>query len=94
MMKIYFKVVNDSENIGNHQYMLSNSLNPFDLDLNSSSLKLELENQEILIFSIEIERTSAIEDIYFHILNDGLDAALQGRYGNNILIQMSYRDIF
>jgi|LSQX01.2.fsa_nt_gb hypothetical protein len=94
MLKIYFKVVNVSENIGNHQFMLSNSNNPFDLDLNSSSLKLELENQEILIFSIEIERTSAIEDIYFHILNDGLDAALQGRYGNNILIQMSYRDIF
>ena len=53
-----------------------------------------MEYKEIAIFSLEINRSQLNEEFYFHILNDGLDVSLAGRYGNNLIVQMAYNDIF
>ncbi|NLN50447.1 MAG: hypothetical protein GX149_02355 [Acholeplasmataceae bacterium] len=93
-LKIYFRIINVSENMGNHEFMLSNSINPYDDDSTRVSVQLEMEYKEIAIFSLEINRSQLNEEFYFHILNDGLDVSLAGRYGNNLIVQMAYNDIF
>lgn len=90
--KIYVRVINATNNIGQYRFQISSTNNPLDENGQISHYDVKLEANEVEVFAISVPRDVDVNQLYFSIVKDKVDGG--ALYGHNIVLQLAYNNIF